>query len=90
MYGPLYEAFLGRREAIAGTYDAYFPYVSAVHVLLDAFIDQAEDREHGELNFSRVYGGAAALRSRVRSLFDAAKRAYGCCPATGRTGSSST
>jgi tetraprenyl-beta-curcumene synthase len=73
VYGPLFEALLGRREAIEGTYDAYFPYVSAVHVLLDAFIDQAEDREHGELNFSRVYGGAAALRARVRSLFDAAR-----------------
>jgi tetraprenyl-beta-curcumene synthase len=73
VYGPLFEAFLGRRDAIAGTYDAYFPYVSALHVLLDAFIDQAEDREHGELNFSHVYGGATALRRRVRSLFDAAK-----------------
>ena len=73
VYGPLFEAFLDRREAIAGTYDAYFPYVSALHVLLDAFIDQAEDREHGELNFSRVYGGAAALRTRVHSLIDAAR-----------------
>jgi tetraprenyl-beta-curcumene synthase len=73
VYGPLFEALLDRRDAIAGTYDAYFPYVSALHVLLDAFIDQAEDREHGELNFSRVYGSATALRTRVRSLFDAAK-----------------
>lgn len=73
VYGPLFEAFLDRREAIAGTYDAYFPYVSALHVLLDAFIDQAEDREHGELNFSHVYGGAAALRARVHSLTAAAR-----------------
>ena len=73
VYGPLFEAFLDRPDAIAGTYDAYFPYVSALHVLLDAFIDQAEDREHGELNFSHVYGGAAALRRRLRGLFDAAK-----------------
>ncbi len=73
VYGPLFEAFRGRRDAIAGTYDAYFPYVSALHVLLDAFIDQAEDREHGELNFSHVYGGAGALRSRVRILFATAR-----------------
>lgn len=73
VYGPLFEAFRDRRDAISGTYDAYFPYVSALHVLLDAFIDQAEDREHGELNFSHVYGGAGALRSRVRSLFASAK-----------------
>jgi tetraprenyl-beta-curcumene synthase len=73
VYGPLYEAFAGRRNAISPAYDAYFPYVSALHVLLDAFIDQAEDREHGELNFTQVYGGAAALRTRARILFDAAK-----------------
>jgi len=73
VYGPLFEALRDRREAIVETYDAYFPYVSALHVLLDAFIDQAEDAEHGELNFSRVYGGAAARRARVRSLFAAAK-----------------
>jgi len=80
VYGPLFEAFIDRREAIAGTYDAYFPYVSAVHVLLDAFIDQAEDREHGELNFSRVYGGAAALRARIGSLFDAARQRLRALP----------
>lgn len=73
VYGPLFEALLDRRDAIAGTYNAYFPYVSALHVMLDAFIDQAEDREHGELNFSRVYGSALALRTRVRSLLEAAK-----------------
>ncbi|HUA08471.1 MAG TPA: DUF2600 family protein [Candidatus Acidoferrales bacterium] len=80
VYGPLFEALLDRRDAIAGTYDAYFPYVSALHVLLDAFIDQAEDREHGELNFSRVYGGAAALRARVARLFAAAKQRLGALP----------
>ena len=44
-----------------------------INILLDAFIDQAEDREHGELNFSGVYGGAVALRMRIRSLLEAAK-----------------
>ena len=32
VYGPLFEAFAGRRDAIARAYDAYFPYVSALHV----------------------------------------------------------
>jgi tetraprenyl-beta-curcumene synthase len=81
VYGPLFEAFVDRREAIGSTYDAYFPYVSALHVLLDAFIDQAEDHEHGELNFSRVYGGAAALRARVRELIIAAKSRFADLPA---------
>jgi tetraprenyl-beta-curcumene synthase len=80
VYGPLFEAFAGRREAIARAYDAYFPYVSALHVLLDAFIDQAEDREHGELNLARVYGGAAALQSRARTLFGQAKARFAQLP----------
>ncbi len=81
VYGPLFEAFVDRREAIEHAYDAYFPYVSALHVLLDAFIDQAEDREHGELNFSCVYGGATALRTRVRQLLVAAKARFAQLPA---------
>ncbi len=80
VYGPLYEAFAGRPQTIENTYDAYFPYVSALHVLLDAFIDQAEDREHGELNFSRVYGGASAMRVRARQLFEGAKVRVGRLP----------
>lgn len=37
------------------TLAAYFPNLSAVHILLDYFIDQAEDREHAELNFVACY-----------------------------------
>ncbi len=73
VYGPLYAAFSERPDEIAATYDAYFPYVSALHVLLDSFIDQAEDAAHGELNFAAVYGGAPALRSRVAFLRRAAR-----------------
>ena len=31
----------------APVYDAYFPAMSGLHVLLDDFIDQAEDATHG-------------------------------------------
>jgi tetraprenyl-beta-curcumene synthase len=47
---------------------AYFPNVSAVHILLDYFIDQAEDREHRELNFVACYASSAEAVSRVRRL----------------------
>jgi tetraprenyl-beta-curcumene synthase len=47
---------------------AYFPNVSAVHILLDYFIDQAEDREHRELNFVACYATSAEAISRVRRL----------------------
>jgi tetraprenyl-beta-curcumene synthase len=76
VYGPLYAAFAERPDEIAATYDAYFPYVSALHVLFDSFIDQAEDAAHHELNFARVYGGAAALRKRVAFMAHAARERF--------------
>lgn len=46
----------------AELYNAYFPYISAFHILLDYFIDQQEDREHHELNFVTAYGGSQSSR----------------------------
>jgi tetraprenyl-beta-curcumene synthase len=51
-----------RAEAI---FSAYFPYFTALHILLDYFVDQEEDREHGELNFFACYPDEAAARSGI-------------------------
>ena len=53
---------------IDATLAAYFPGVSAVHILLDYFIDQAEDREHGELNFVACYASSADAVARLTQL----------------------
>lgn len=55
-------------DAVGLTAAAYFPNLSAVHILLDYFIDQAEDREHRELNFVACYSSSAEAISRVRRL----------------------
>ncbi|MFN2460071.1 MAG: DUF2600 family protein [Candidatus Velthaea sp.] len=55
-------------DAVNCTLAAYFPNVSAVHILLDYFIDQAEDREHRELNFVACYASSAEAVERVRRL----------------------
>ncbi|MBV8602679.1 MAG: DUF2600 family protein [Candidatus Eremiobacteraeota bacterium] len=55
---------------VDATFDAYFPNISAVHILLDYFIDQAEDREHSELNFVACYSGTAAAVEGVRALLE--------------------
>ncbi len=34
---------------------AYFPWICGLHILLDYFIDLAEDRSHGDLNFVAYY-----------------------------------
>lgn len=49
-------------------YQAYFPYVSSFHILLDYFIDQAEDSEHGELNFVARYPDREAARDGIASI----------------------
>ena len=48
-----------RAQAI---YSTYFPYFTALHILLDYFVDQKEDRAHGELNFVACYPDAETAR----------------------------
>jgi tetraprenyl-beta-curcumene synthase len=60
-------------RAVDATIAAYFPNVSAVHILLDYFIDQAEDREHRELNFVACYPSSAVAVQRVKRLVHATK-----------------
>jgi tetraprenyl-beta-curcumene synthase len=56
---------------IDATSTAYFPGVSAIHILLDYFIDQAEDREHGELNFVACYASSGEAVTGLRRLLTA-------------------
>ncbi|MDA8234185.1 MAG: tetraprenyl-beta-curcumene synthase family protein [Clostridia bacterium] len=43
------------REEAARIKEAYFPWVSGLHILLDYFIDQQEDEGTGDLNFITYY-----------------------------------
>lgn len=49
--------------------DLYFPWVGGLHILLDYYIDQAEDDAGGDLNFVRPYGGARAAADGLRTIF---------------------
>jgi len=44
---------------------AYFPYICGFHILLDYFIDQAEDRREGDLNFIFYYSNSEQVRERL-------------------------
>lgn len=68
VYAPLYECFAGRSDAVRPAYDAYFPAAAALHVLLDSFIDQTEDRDHAELNFASLYATPDRMLDRVADL----------------------
>ncbi|HEY8312849.1 MAG TPA: DUF2600 family protein [Candidatus Baltobacteraceae bacterium] len=76
VYAPLYAAFCSDFAQIEPAFDAYFPPFSALHVLLDYFIDQAEDRAHDELNFVACYRDAHAFRARLRTLAQRARAGF--------------
>lgn len=48
------------------TYQAYFPWISALHILLDYFIDRQEDREGGDLNFTAYYRSEDEMKDRLK------------------------
>jgi tetraprenyl-beta-curcumene synthase len=77
VYAALYAAFCSQFDRIKQTYDAYFPSLAALHVLLDSFIDQAEDRAHGELNWVDCYSSSQAFLERTRTLASRAREAFG-------------
>jgi tetraprenyl-beta-curcumene synthase len=83
VYAPLYECFAGRPDAVAPAYDAYFPAVAALHVLLDSYIDQREDREHGELNFASLYASPQRMLERAAELAAAARDRFTRLPNPG-------
>ncbi len=50
--------------------NGYFPYIQGLHILLDYFIDQEEDRQGGDLNFCFYYENEEALFKRLRHFVE--------------------
>lgn len=46
--------------------NGYFPYIQGLHILLDYFIDQEEDRNGGDLNFCFYYENQEQLFQRLK------------------------
>lgn len=46
-------------------YQSYFPYMQGLHILLDYYIDQQEDKEEGDLNFCRYYKDKDQMKKRL-------------------------
>ncbi|MDO9534689.1 MAG: tetraprenyl-beta-curcumene synthase family protein [Bacillota bacterium] len=44
-----------KQKEIEEVLNCYFPWICGLHILLDYFIDQAEDRREGDLNFIFYY-----------------------------------
>ncbi|MBM7715852.1 tetraprenyl-beta-curcumene synthase [Bacillus thermophilus] len=54
--------------------DGYFPYIQGLHILLDYFIDQEEDRKGGDLNFCFYYKNNEEMLNRFIHFLDEADK----------------
>lgn len=56
-------------KEVTSVVNAYFPWISGLHIQLDYFIDQAEDRCNGDLNFIFYYKDAAETSARLQLFY---------------------
>lgn len=61
-------------DEVTTLYEAYFPYIGGVHILLDYLIDQQEDIEGGDLNFCSYYRNPEEAAERIGIIAKEAKR----------------
>lgn len=54
--------------------NGYFPYIQGLHILLDYFIDQEEDRVGGDLNFCFYYKNEKSLFERLKHFLTEADK----------------
>ncbi|MDF1509390.1 tetraprenyl-beta-curcumene synthase family protein [Robertmurraya sp. DFI.2.37] len=54
--------------------NGYFPYIQGLHILLDYFIDQEEDRLGGDLNFCFYYQNEESLFDRLKHFVEEADK----------------
>jgi len=69
----------GMRESFEEKYakmvrEGYFPYIQGLHILLDYFIDQDEDRAGGDLNFCFYYKDEQELLARFIHFMEQADK----------------
>jgi len=62
----------GAAESGGALMSGYFPHICGLHILLDYYIDQAEDQREGDLNFVSQYGGGKERRERLLFFTDKA------------------
>jgi tetraprenyl-beta-curcumene synthase len=55
-------------------YEAYFPWAGAVATMLDSFVDEGEDREHGDHCYVAYYGTSARASAGIARLVERCTR----------------
>jgi tetraprenyl-beta-curcumene synthase len=67
-------------ELIQKVKNGYFPWVQGLHILLDYFIDQEEDRLEGDLNFCSYYKNKDEMSKRFTHFVKNAKKSVAQLP----------
>ncbi|ASN07334.1 tetraprenyl-beta-curcumene synthase [Virgibacillus necropolis] len=57
-------------ELASVIYHGYFPYMQGLHILLDYYIDQKEDKMEADLNFCAYYESRTDLEKRLQSFIE--------------------
>ncbi|MHB8125808.1 MAG: tetraprenyl-beta-curcumene synthase family protein [Desulfitobacteriaceae bacterium] len=58
------------QEQVKVHQEIYFPWITGLHILLDYFIDLAEDKETGQLNFVQYYNSHLEIRERLETFWN--------------------
>ncbi|MDK2991914.1 MAG: tetraprenyl-beta-curcumene synthase [Clostridiales bacterium] len=64
-----------RAETAQGIYDAYFPWICGLHILLDYYIDLYDDAENGDLNFVSYYNDNQDCEKHLKRFYTASLNA---------------
>ncbi|WP_240452298.1 tetraprenyl-beta-curcumene synthase family protein [Virgibacillus sp. YIM 98842] len=62
------------KERAAAVHAAYFPYIQGLHILLDYYIDQEEDKAEGDLNFCHNYPNQEQMKERFLHFINQANK----------------
>ncbi len=62
---------------------AYFPWMQGLHIMMDYFVDQEEDRLGGDLNFCTYYESDTQMAARLIHFFKSADRGVSALPHAG-------
>lgn len=68
------------QDEIQTTLSLYFPWICGLHILLDYFIDQEEDRLGGDLNFTFYYPDQDMMINRIKTFIREAHARSGRLP----------
>lgn len=62
------------KELVRRVKGCYFPLMQGMHILLDYYIDQAEDEADGEMNFCTYYASNEDLKKRIGEFMEETDR----------------